>query len=538
MNRRIVSIAICSLLAGTAFAAPPRSVEEIPVFQGALRDIAAEGDFMQFASGVARVYRTPAPIEEVFAFYKTKLNAKAGVTELTGGSAPAAGSSGTVTYSVEEYQEDEENPTPETKKEPIREAIFSWTTTVKDGSVAEFGVELLNAREEDSAGIPRRGTRIAMSQVGVMAQVPSPPSDDDDKKWLASLPPPKIPALDPWRDVTVIRGTWAFQGTLGGAGPLVEGTGVSGGNGLVTLKRAPLDRFSPSRLTFTGPIEGTANISTNISFIQGTTTESGGCGGSLIGQDEGFSSMSVTLDLDNGTYSVDFTGAVGGCSKVGMQVTGQDVSFEVDTAGFSAMPDVAAPPPKIPLEGLYLKLSSPAIIVAGHGLPLVGKGRMTVQLGKVPDGLYEKLRRKAEEEEKKAKEEARKAEEKAKKSEEEAKKAEEEAKKAEEKAKKAEEEESFKNADDPNIIPIRSLSTLLLTDPDFLSDPIRELRRGQAIGVIEEKGVWLRVWDVKSGDIGWINRASTTETHVELSPGLGGSGHSVSAEEVCLGGRG
>jgi hypothetical protein len=34
----------------------------------AMRDLAAEQDFMQFGAGVARVYRTSAPVEEVFSF--------------------------------------------------------------------------------------------------------------------------------------------------------------------------------------------------------------------------------------------------------------------------------------------------------------------------------------------------------------------------------------------------------------------------------------------------------------------------------------
>ena len=217
--------------------------------------------------------------------------------------------------------------------------------------------------------------------------------------------------------------------------------------------------------------------------------------GSLLGQDEGFSYMSVTLDLDDGTYGVDLSGTVGGCSQVTMQVTGQDVSPEVDTAAFTVTPDGMASLPKIPLDGLYLSLSSPAMVAAGHGLPLVGKGRVIVQLGRVPDGLYGKLKRKAEEEAKKKKE-------------------------------------------DPNVLPIKALSTLMHTEPDFLSDGVRVLHRGAEVGVIEEQGHWQRVWDVKSGDIGWINRNATIEQKIDLSPELGGRGQSVTADEVEIAGRG
>ena len=205
--------------------------------------------------------------------------------------------------------------------------------------------------------------------------------------------------------------------------------------------------------------------------------------------------MSVTLDLDDGTYGVDLSGTVGGCSQVTMQVTGQDVSPEVDTAAFTVTPDGMASLPKIPLDGLYLSLSSPAMVAAGQGLPLVGKGRVIVQLGRVPDGLYGKLKRKAEEEAKKKKE-------------------------------------------DPNVLPIKALSTLMHTEPDFLSDGVRVLHRGAEVGVIEEQGHWQRVWDVKSGDIGWINRNATIEQKIDLSPELGGRGQSVTADEVEIAGRG
>jgi len=347
---------------------------------------------------------------------------------------------------------------------------------VKDGTVSDFAVELSDESEDaSSAGAqPRGGTRIAMSQIAVTLPAQAPLSQDDDKKWLASLPPPKIPELDHWRDVTVIRGTWAFQGATGGAGPLAEGTGSAGGSGQVTLKRAPLDRFFPSQLKFTGPVDGTAFVSEKVSFIKGTTTESGGCGGSLIGQDKGFSYLSVTLDLDDGTYGVDLSGTVGGCSQVTMQVTGQDVSPEVDTAAFTVTPDGMASLPKIPLDGLYLSLSSPAMVAAGHGLPLVGKA----------------------------------------------------------------EEEAKKKKEDPNVLPIKALSALMHTEPDFLSDGVRVLHRGAEVGVIEEQGHWQRVWDVKSGDIGWINRNATIEQKIDLSPELGGRGQSVTADEVEIAGRG
>ena len=107
MRSTVVSLVFFSLLADTALAAPPRSVNDIPVFQGATRDLAAEQDFVQFGAGVARVYRTSAPVEEVFSFYEEKLDARpeAWAEMMSGGSAPATGSSGSVPYSVELYKE-------------------------------------------------------------------------------------------------------------------------------------------------------------------------------------------------------------------------------------------------------------------------------------------------------------------------------------------------------------------------------------------------------------------------------------------------
>ena len=78
MRRAVHSLVFFSLLSGTAVAAPPHSVNDIPVFQGETRDLAAEQDFMQIGAGVARVYRTVVPVEEVFSFYQKKLDARSG----------------------------------------------------------------------------------------------------------------------------------------------------------------------------------------------------------------------------------------------------------------------------------------------------------------------------------------------------------------------------------------------------------------------------------------------------------------------------
>ena len=101
----------------------------------------------------------------------------------------------------------------------MRGARFSWTASVKDGSVAEFSVDLFDERGgEPPVGVqPQGGTRIAMSQVSEMLQR----RDSTREGPVGPLPPPKIPELDRWRDVTVIRGTWAFQGATGTGGPLV-----------------------------------------------------------------------------------------------------------------------------------------------------------------------------------------------------------------------------------------------------------------------------------------------------------------------------
>ena len=83
---------------------------------------------MQFAAGVARVYRTSAPSEEVFSFYEERLDARpeAWAEMMKGGSAPAAGSSGSVSYSVELYEKGEEGAGPQFEvRRSMRGARFS-----------------------------------------------------------------------------------------------------------------------------------------------------------------------------------------------------------------------------------------------------------------------------------------------------------------------------------------------------------------------------------------------------------------------------
>jgi hypothetical protein len=313
--------------------------------------------------------------------------------------------------------------------------------------------------------------------------------------------------------VTVIRGTWAFQGTTGADGPLAEGTGSTGGSGTVTLKHVPIDRYSPSRLRFTGPIDGTASISEHVSLVKGTSTELGGCGGSLVGQDEGFGYMTVVLDLDDGTYSVDLSGTVKGCSKV----TGQDVSYEANEAAFTVTaPHATGSAPQIPRDGLYLSLSSSALVVACHGLPLVGEGRLIVQLGRIPDGWNRTIKRKAQKDLKKTKEPPKK----------------------EPPKEESPNEKPPKEEEDPNVLHVKALTTLMQTEPDFLSDGVRVLPRGTEVIVLDEKGRWYEVVDRKSGDVGWINRAATIEETVNLSEPLDAKLESVSAKEVEIAGRG
>ena len=80
---------------------------------------------MQFAAGVARVYRTSAPAEQVFSFYEERLDARpeAWAEMMRGGSAPAAGSSGSMSYSVELYEKGEERAGPQLEvRRSMREA--------------------------------------------------------------------------------------------------------------------------------------------------------------------------------------------------------------------------------------------------------------------------------------------------------------------------------------------------------------------------------------------------------------------------------
>jgi hypothetical protein len=95
-----------------------------------MRDLAAEQDFMQFGAGVARVYRTSVPVEEVFSFYEEKLDASPEVwAEMTSsGSAHASSASGNVSDSVAFYGEGEESARPQLEvRRAMRRARFSWT---------------------------------------------------------------------------------------------------------------------------------------------------------------------------------------------------------------------------------------------------------------------------------------------------------------------------------------------------------------------------------------------------------------------------
>ena len=170
--------------------------------------------------------------------------------------------------------------------------------------------------------------------------------------------------------------------------------------------------------------------------------------------------MTVVLDLDDGTYGVDLSGTVTACSRVSMQVAGQDVSYDADDAAFTVMPDVQASLPQIPRDGLYLNLSSPALVAAGQGLPLVGVGRLLVQLGRVPDNWYKAGKRNTD-------------------------------------GASPTKKEPPKKEGDSRIVRVKALSAVMHAEPDYLSDGVKVVGRNQEVRVIEQKGYWQKVEDKK-----------------------------------------
>jgi hypothetical protein len=132
------------LLAGNiAFAAPPAGGDPIPLFAGAARDEAAEGsealrDLYRWkaadeGSEQVRVYLTPRPAEEAFAFYRDELHAAEGDGGEIDLGALAPGTVTPVAYGkkVEEGK--------------LRWAGFSWVASGSDGAVTGFriGIEEL-----------------------------------------------------------------------------------------------------------------------------------------------------------------------------------------------------------------------------------------------------------------------------------------------------------------------------------------------------------------------------------------------------------
>ena len=129
---------------------------------------------------------------------------------------------------------------------------------------------------------------------------------------------------------------------------------------------------------------------------------------------------------------------------------------------------------------------------------------MNVQLGNVPDGWLEKLKKKAEEEDKKNMKPPK---------------------------------EVYK----PDIIWIKPLHAWLHQGPDYLSEINGELPRNQEVKLLEKRGNWLGVRDPKSGKEGWINQTDTTERKIDWSKMdqlRGCPNCPVRADEAMEGGRG
>ncbi len=190
---------------------------------------------------------------------------------------------------------------------------------------------------------------------------------------------PKRPKLAGWRAVMTLDGRFNLTATLGAPGTvLASGSGSVKASGTASLKREALDPWMPARVVFSGPIRGSAAFDQQVDLAGKTTKQRGGCVGTLTGQDEGASYLSVTLDLDEGTFHWEMAGVVKGCTDPQLTVATQRVEAEADSAGFTAG---AAKPSTIPESGTGLRSSGPAYVTGGQMLPLTGRGNMFLRLG-------------------------------------------------------------------------------------------------------------------------------------------------------------
>jgi uncharacterized protein YgiM (DUF1202 family) len=88
-----------------------------------------------------------------------------------------------------------------------------------------------------------------------------------------------------------------------------------------------------------------------------------------------------------------------------------------------------------------------------------------------------------------------------------------------------------------NVVTVQVLSAKLQKTPSFLAPTTAKLVRGEQLTSVETQKDWLRV-TTKSGEMGWIHRASVIDKAVALSTKPGGSQGGVSSDEVALAGRG
>lgn len=87
-------------------------------------------------------------------------------------------------------------------------------------------------------------------------------------------------------------------------------------------------------------------------------------------------------------------------------------------------------------------------------------------------------------------------------------------------------------------VTVRATRAKVLAEPDFLADPVAEVKRGQVLErrATDKKKYWYQVQ--VGGKSGWLQRAAVVEREVRLSEKPGSDGAGVARDEVELAGRG
>ncbi len=78
----------------------------------------------------------------------------------------------------------------------------------------------------------------------------------------------------------------------------------------------------------------------------------------------------------------------------------------------------------------------------------------------------------------------------------------------------------------------------LRSEPSFLGKTVTSVKYGDRLGVIEEKGQWVKVAVSGSNVSGWIHSSALTQKKIALKAGTGDAELAASSGEMALAGKG